>query len=405
MKKPVLPSDVIFIIDTLNKKGYEAYIVGGCVRDCILDRVPQDWDITTSATPLEIKACFDHTYDTGIQHGTVTAVLHHCNYEITTYRIEGEYEDYRRPSEVFFTTNLQEDLLRRDFTMNAIAYHVNTGFQDPFCGIEDIEKGIIRGVGNAEKRFEEDALRMLRGVRFSAQLGFEIEKKTYEALCKNTPLIEKISAERIREELQKLITAPFIQKIPLVWETGLMDYIDTVWSQVLKQNEIQLLESLEQIEKNPILCWTLFVYKLGTDQIQKVLKKLKFDTKSMRMIILLTEALSLEITQEDYSIKKAVSQLGIEETYLLLKLKAVLEKRDTIKKIQEKLDVILKRKDCLFLKDLCVKGNDLTELGVEKGKQIGFILNELLDIVHRNPELNTKDYLCKWIKENYIESL
>ena len=166
----LIPNDVIEILKILNDRGYEAYIVGGCVRDIIIGRNPKDWDITTSATPFEIKKCFSHTYDTGIKHGTVTAVINKNNYEITTYRIESEYDDFRHPNSVSFTKNLAEDLLRRDFTMNAIAYHPKEGYKDFFNGIKDIRSKIIRGVGNPTDRFKEDDLRMLRGVRFSAQL-------------------------------------------------------------------------------------------------------------------------------------------------------------------------------------------------------------------------------------------
>ena len=181
MNFPNLPKDVKYILDTLHKNGYEGYIVGGCVRDAIMGIPPHDWDMTTSAKPEEVKKLFSHTFDTGIKHGTVTVVLNKENYEITTYRIEGGYDDCRHPNDVSFTTDLHEDLLRRDFTMNAIAYNEEEGYVDIFGGIGDIAKKTIKGVGEADERFKEDALRMLRAVRFSAQLGFDIEEKTEEA--------------------------------------------------------------------------------------------------------------------------------------------------------------------------------------------------------------------------------
>ena len=217
MNRIDIPKDVMYILKSLNEKGYEAYIVGGCVRDAILNMVPKDWDITTSAKPEEVKKCFDKTFDTGIQHGTVTAVINKNNYEITTYRIEDQYDDCRHPNKVYFTDKLTDDLLRRDFTMNAIAYHPDEGFKDPFGGIDDIKIKTIRGVGNPSERFNEDALRMLRAVRFSAQLGFDIENETLEALKQNVSLIKKISVERIREEISKLIKSDFIEKIPLLF--------------------------------------------------------------------------------------------------------------------------------------------------------------------------------------------
>lgn len=179
------------ILETLNGKGYEAYIVGGCVRDMIMGRKPGDWDITTSARPEETKKCFKRTFDTGIKHGTITVLLEGGSYEVTTYRIEGEYTDCRHPDEVVFTRDIHEDLLRRDFTMNAIAYHPREGFIDPFGGRDDIEKKTIRGVGFPDERFREDALRMLRAVRFAAQLGFSVEEETWKALKNRAELIKK----------------------------------------------------------------------------------------------------------------------------------------------------------------------------------------------------------------------
>ena len=173
--KIVLPEKVTYIIDTLTQHGFEAYAVGGCVRDTMLGRIPMDWDITTSAKPEQVKALFQHTIDTGIQHGTVTVMIDHEGFEVTTYRIDGEYEDARHPKEVQFTSNLLEDLKRRDFTINAMAYNDRDGLVDAFDGVGDLERGVIRCVGAAVERFTEDALRMLRAVRFGAQLGFSIE--------------------------------------------------------------------------------------------------------------------------------------------------------------------------------------------------------------------------------------
>ena len=176
-----IPKQVVYIIEQLEKNGFEGFIVGGCVRDYILGFLPKDFDITTDALPQDIKNIFDHTIDTGIEHGTVTVVLDRQNFEVTTYRIDGEYKDNRRPENVTFSKKIEEDLSRRDFTMNAIAYSIKRGFVDPFCGIDDIKNKLIKGVGDADTRFKEDALRMMRGVRFSAQLGFDIEDETFLA--------------------------------------------------------------------------------------------------------------------------------------------------------------------------------------------------------------------------------
>lgn len=216
-----LPKNVSIIIDTLEKAGYEAYAVGGCVRDTILGRVPQDWDITTSAEPAGIKALFRKTIDTGIQHGTVTVMLDHTGYEVTTYRIDGEYEDNRHPKSVEFTDNLKLDLERRDFTINAMAYNASQGLVDEFEGIHDLESKIIRCVGEPEARFDEDALRMLRAVRFAGQLGFTIEENTRQAIVELAENLRNISAERIRTELTKLLVSKDAGLLREAYDTGM----------------------------------------------------------------------------------------------------------------------------------------------------------------------------------------
>lgn len=222
--KMILPKNVSYIISKLEQAGYEAYAVGGCVRDTLLERKPQDWDITTSAKPLEIKQLFKKTIDTGIQHGTVTVMLDHIGYEVTTYRIDGEYEDNRHPKKVEFTDNLKLDLERRDFTINAMAYNDKRGLVDEFEGIKDLKDGIIRCVGDAGQRFDEDALRMLRAVRFAGQLGFEIEEETRNAIVQRADRLENISAERIRVELTKLLVAKEAGRLRDAYSTGMTRY-------------------------------------------------------------------------------------------------------------------------------------------------------------------------------------
>ena len=219
--KITLPDDVKQIIETLEQHGYEGYAVGGCVRDSILGRIPNDWDITTSATPQQVKKLFPRTVDTGIQHGTVTVLMGKEGYEVTTYRVDGEYEDARHPKEVTFTANLEEDLRRRDFTINAMAYNDSEGLVDVFGGRADIEQKVIRCVGNAEERFGEDALRIMRAVRFSAQLGFTVDPDTAEAAKKLAGTLSKISAERIQTELVKLLVSPHPDYLRYAWEYGI----------------------------------------------------------------------------------------------------------------------------------------------------------------------------------------
>ena len=216
-----IPQKAEQILHILNEAGYEAYVVGGCVRDSILDRVPGDWDITTSALPEQVKELFHRTVDTGIQHGTVTVMMGKEGFEVTTYRVDGEYHDGRHPDAVTFTRSLEEDLKRRDFTINAMAYHPGHGLVDLFGGMEDINRKIIRCVGDPVERFTEDALRMLRAVRFSAQLGFTVEENTKAALARMSGNLEHVSAERIQTELVKLLVSDHPDYLRTAWETGL----------------------------------------------------------------------------------------------------------------------------------------------------------------------------------------
>ena len=259
-----LPVKVDNIIKTLEAAGYEAFAVGGCIRDSVLGRTPQDWDITTSAKPQDVKRLFSHTIDTGIQHGTVTVMLEHEGFEVTTYRIDGEYEDARHPKEVTYTVNLLEDLKRRDFTINAMAYNESRGLVDAFDGMGDLQKKVIRCVGNPKERFTEDALRMLRALRFAAQLGFEVEEQTFAAIRELAQTIEKISAERIQTELVKLLTSDHPELIREVYTSGISDVILPEFS-VLMQTE----------QNNPHHCYTVGEHTIHVVQQvenQKVLR-------------------------------------------------------------------------------------------------------------------------------------
>lgn len=326
-----IPENVAFILDTLEKKGYEGYAVGGCVRDAILGREPKDWDITTSATPKQVKTLFSHTIDTGIQHGTVTVMRGGEGYEITTYRMDGEYEDHRHPKEVIFTPNLIEDLKRRDFTINAMAYHPKIGLVDEFDGLGDIEKKCIRCVGNPEERFEEDALRMLRGVRFAGQLGFWMDEETKQAITQKAPTLLRVSAERIRTELSKLLLSDGADRLMIAVETGLISYFLPEFERMLqtKQNNphhkqdvghhsLEAVGHINEIwktlpdteEKNEkyhtALCYAALLHdvakpdckttdeegidhfrshpELGEERAREILRRLKFDNDTVSLV-------------------------------------------------------------------------------------------------------------------------
>ncbi|MCR5822885.1 MAG: CCA tRNA nucleotidyltransferase [Lachnospiraceae bacterium] len=229
-----LPEDVKNIIGTLTEAGFEAYAVGGCVRDALIGRTPMDWDITSSAKPEDVKKLFKRTVDTGIQHGTVTVMIDKTGYEVTTYRIDGEYDDCRHPKEVTFTTKLSEDLLRRDFTINAMAYNETEGLVDLFGGREDLERGVIRCVGEASERFDEDALRILRAFRFAAQLGFEIEGETLKAAAERAENLKKVSAERIRVELNKILLSKGPDRLFEAQEAGVTKVVLPEFDAILR---------------------------------------------------------------------------------------------------------------------------------------------------------------------------
>ena len=308
-----LPEKVNTIIKTLQAHGYEAYAVGGCVRDSILGRIPDDWDITTSATPQETKALFHRTFDTGIEHGTITVLIEKDAFEVTTYRVDGEYEDSRHPKEVTFTRCLKEDLLRRDFTINAMAYNDTEGLVDIFGGIEDLEKKVIRCVGNARERFGEDALRIMRAVRFAAQLGFEIEEDTKAGIIELAPTLANISAERIQVELIKMMVSPNPTLLRKAYELGITKIILPEFDAMMETKQEtphhmydvgeHTLKAIESVRADKVLRLTMLFHDIakpkrktvdeqgvahfkmhdveGAEMTKQILRRLKFDNDTM----------------------------------------------------------------------------------------------------------------------------
>lgn len=437
MTKIVLPSNVKLIIETLEAAGFEGYAVGGCVRDSLLNREPDDWDITTNAKPHQMKELFKRTVDTGIQHGTVTVLLGNDMYEVTTYRIDGEYEDSRHPKQVEFTTNLIEDLKRRDFTINAMAYNDKTGIIDEFGGIEDLQSKIIRCVGNPEERFGEDALRIMRAVRFSAQLGYSIEEQTCEAIKKLAKNLENISAERINVELTKLIVSNNPGYIRKAYETGILQVIlpeiDSLMD-VTQNNPHHcytvgehIIHAVENIEANKVLRYAMLFHDIGkgvakttsedgvdhfrghalisAQMTSKICKRLKFDNDTLGKVLKLVEYHDLWVETNPKAVRRAMNKLGADIFPMLLKVKKADFEAQSMYKREEKqaeldslwdiYEEILKSQDCVTVKDLAITGRDLMEHGIEQGPEIGAILNRLLDKVLDNPELNTKEKLLE----------
>lgn len=397
-----LPKEVKHIIDILTQNGYEAYAVGGCVRDSILGRVPGDWDITTSALPQQVKALFRRTIDTGIQHGTVTIMLGKNGYEVTTYRIDGKYEDSRHPESVEFTPNLEEDLKRRDFTINAMAYNDENGIVDIFGGMDDIRNRIIRCVGNAHDRFTEDALRILRAVRFSAQLGFEIDKATKDAARELAPTLVKISRERIHTELNKLLLSDNPDYFSVVYELGVMKVIISELEGV-NSGDIDRLKVLIKRTK-PCLPerYAALLSVIGKDKTRAVLKGLKLDNATISMAVKLVEYLGITPALTEPQMRHYINEVGKEDALRVIEFNLAFASEDEYKGYADMRNIcvtVLERGDCTSLKELRITGKLLMNSGFEAGKQLGGLLEELLLEVLDNPALNDTKYLLERAKE------
>ena len=432
-----LPLKVNKIITTLQQNGYEAYAVGGCVRDSILGREPEDWDITTSAMPEETKALFQKTFDTGIEHGTVTVLLEKEGFEVTTYRIDGKYEDNRHPREVTFTRSLKEDLLRRDFTINAMAYNEKDGLVDIFGGIDDLQKGMIRCVGNARERFSEDALRILRGIRFAAQLGFSIEEETRQGMKELAPTLQNISAERVQVELIKMIVSTRPELLRDAYELGITkQFLPEFDRMMMTEQETphhmynvgeHTLQAMRNIRSDKVLRLTMLLHDMGKPALKtmdeagvahfkkhaaesekiakRILKRLKFDNDTLNKVTKLVFYHDYRMPATPKNVRRAMNKIGEDlfPYYMEVRRADVLaqsmyrreEKIRNLDEIEEIYKEIVRNKECVSLRSLAITGKDLIDAGMEPGKEIGEKLNELLELVIENPELNTKEKLME----------
>lgn len=399
-----MPDNVAQIINTLEKNGYEAYAVGGCVRDAMMGRTPHDWDITTSATPQQVKALFPRTIDTGIQHGTVTIMIGKTGYEVTTYRIDGDYLDGRHPEEVIFTSNLVEDLKRRDFTINAMAYNDRAGVVDEFDGMSDLNNKVIRCVREARERFTEDALRILRALRFSAQLDFTISDDTCEAVKELAPTLIKISRERIQTELDKLITSDHPGRIRLVQLFGLNKYIFEDATSLISSDEkiyTNIVTLMKLLPGNHYLRWTSLLIFESSPGL--VLKKLKFDNRTIDICSRLIDASRCTLPSDKPALRRMIVKFGKEifDDYFFTFLYAMSDanlyssSKNDIRRVESMYEEILVHNDCISMKDMAVKGSDLISNGIDAGKKLGLILNTLFDNVLDDPALNERDILLK----------
>ncbi len=388
-----IPRHVESIIETLNQNGFEAYAVGGCVRDTLLGREPGDWDITTSARPEQVKKLFRRTIDTGIQHGTVTILMDHVGYEVTTYRIDGEYEDGRHPKQVKFTSELLEDLRRRDFTINAMAYSHDTGIVDAFGGMEDLESRTIRCVGDAMERFAEDALRILRAIRFSAQLGFAIEEGTWKAISAIAPNIARVSKERIQVELTKILLSGHPEYVSQVYETGISPYVSHAFGKV----PLGRLDIPAGLPAEKYVRWAAFLRLVSSQEAVQILKDLKMDNDTIARVRTLVSWSDTEILPEAAAVRRAMSQMEPEVWDALVELNRYGQDiRRLTKEIRE-------AGHCLSLKTLAVKGQNLMEAGIKPGKEMGQMLHDLLELVLERPEMNEKEKLLDYAKRQGAE--
>lgn len=444
-----LPDKVKYIISELNNAGFEAYAVGGCVRDSILGRIPEDWDITTSAKPFDIKKIFRRTIDTGIQHGTVTVMLGNDGYEVTTYRIDGAYEDSRHPREVTFTDKLTEDLRRRDFTINAMAYSDSTGIIDEFDGMACIENRTIKAVGNAKERLTEDALRILRAVRFSAQLDYKIDNETTAAIVELAPSLKNISAERICTEMIKMLKSDHPDRIRMAYELGITKVILPEFDIAMETDQntkhhmytvgehtVQALININKEKdvfsdrENKILKLTMLFHDLGKPECRTVdeitgghhfkghcevgekksisiMKRLKLDNDTINAVKILVKYHDYRPELTYPIVRRTIVDVGADKMKMLFAVKRAdtmaqsnyerEEKLEYIKVFEEMYDKIIADGDCISLKQLAITGKDLIEYGIKPGPELGEKLDYLFEHVLDEPSHNNKAFLLEYL--------
>jgi len=427
------------VLETLEKNGFEAYIVGGCVRDFLMKKNPHDFDITTNALPDKTKKCFEEykIITNGEKHGTIAVVIEGETVEITTYRIDGDYADSRHPESVEFSGNLQEDLGRRDFTMNAMALDKSGRLVDIFDGVKDIEGKVIRTVGNPSDRFEEDALRIMRALRFASQLGFEIESETSKQVHEKAQLLKNISAERIRDEFLKLLCGVNATEILRSYSDVIEIFIPEIrdmygFLQHTPFHKYDVWEhtlyAVENVRCDPILRMTMLLHDIakpecfssdengvghfkghaafGAKKSMAILDRLRFSSKEKKLI---TEL--IENHRNSYScdtdIKRMMNRIGADNLRLLLEVKkaddmakGIYSKQDK-KQIEfavKRLDEILENGECYRISDMKIKGNDLTELGLH-GSLVGKHLNMLLELIVNNVIDNDREQLIMYAKQ------
>lgn len=429
-----IPEHANIVLQTLHDAGFEAFVVGGCVRDAILGREPSDWDITTSALPMQVKALFHRTVDTGLQHGTVTVLIGKDSYEVTTYRVDGEYKDGRHPESVTFTASLLEDLRRRDFTINAMAYSDKDGLIDEFDGIGDLDRGIIRAVGDPVQRFTEDALRIMRAVRFAAQLGYDIDPATAEAARQLAPNLEHVSAERIRVELEKLLVSDHPERLRTAYELGITAQFLPEFDVCMRCEQHNphhcysvgehILHAVCIVPADRVLRLTMLLHDIAkplvittdadgvnhfqghvamsADMADEILRRLKYDNATRKTVVRLIAFHEKRPKRDEVHVRRLMVQMGPDlfPQWLEVKRADTLAQSEYERELklhhiarwQACYEEIVARGDCLRLRDLAVKGSDLVAVGIH-GEAIGDTLARMLEDVVTDPAHNDKIYL------------
>ena len=442
-----LPDEVKYIIDVLEENGYEAYAVGGCVRDTLMGKEPTDWDICTSALPEQTMQCFEgrHIIETGLKHGTITLMLNHKPFEITTYRVDGKYKDNRRPEQVKFVSVLKRDLARRDFTVNAMAYNPKTGLADYYGGQQDLTEKKIKCVGNPDKRFQEDALRIMRALRFAASLGFTIEENTAESMRNNKKLLKNIASERIANELNKLLEGNNVGDILSEHLSVIAEIIpELAATEGFEQNNPwhcydvlnHILISVDNAPKDYAMRLTMLFHdiakpecytekdgkghfyghpKASSDMAKRILSRLKYDNETIRTVTQLILYHDADIIPQKKYIKRWLNKIGEEKLRQLIEVKkaddmAKAEKYrkkafDEVENILSVLNYVIGQGECFSLKDLAVDGKDLINMGISEGAEIGRILKELTDLVVDEKIENNKTVLLETVKNNITKGV
>lgn len=428
-----IPQEVQYVMQQLNINNQQSYLVGGCVRDMLLNKQPKDFDICTSALPDEVVKIFDKTIPTGLQHGTVTVLVDKLPIEVTTMRKDGVYKDNRHPEIVLFTDKLEEDVMRRDFTINTLALDNKLNLRDYVNGVKDLHNKIIKTVGNPNERFKEDSLRLMRAIRFCCQLDFKLNLNTAKSIFNNSESIQKVAIERIREELNHILTSNnSAEGIRELYKYNLLQYIipELCICVGFDQNNIyhdkdifeHVMAVVENIPSELHLRLSALLHDIakpqtfngghfyrhhieGADLAEQIMKRMKYDNKTIEKVKILTfyhmdryEDLSLA------GVKRFINRIGLENIDDLFELQIADIKGckpphnfDSVNNLRNKVQEVLNKQQPLSIKDLSINGYDLMELGINPGKEMGDILNTLLEMVLENPELNNKEILLKLV--------